>query len=299
MVGRNFLEHKLINSFSVIAPDRNELNLHNLADIKHFLDNEKPDVVVHAAGRVGGIKANMTSPFSFMMDNLIIGQNLIIAAKELGISKLINLGSSCMYPRYSKNRLREEDIYKGELEPTNEGYALAKVTIARLCQYISKEDNQYKYKTVIPCNLYGKYDKYDPHNSHLIPAIIHKVHQAIKLSKPIVEIWGDGTARREFMYAGDFADSLVFCIKNFDKIPPTMNIGLGFDFTIDHYYKTVAEVLGFKGEFRYDLSKPTGMNRKVVDIRLLKSMGWEAKTDLNSGILNAYKDYLGKHGEDL
>ncbi len=292
MVGRNFLEHSLINSFNVLAPDRNQLDLKNRDIVTSFLLKTQPDIIIHAAGKVGGIKANSASPLTFLVENLIIGQNIILAAKDAGIRKLINLGSSCMYPRYSKGNLSESEIFSGELEPTNEGYGLAKVTIAKLCQYITLEDREYNYKTIIPCNLYGKHDKYDVHNSHLIPAIIHKIHKAIMSSKPFVEIWGNGLARREFMYAGDFADSLIYCIENFEKLPQIMNIGLGIDFSVREYYETVAEVIGFKGEFKYDLTKPVGMSRKVVDVTLLNSLGWRAKTDLPEGILKTYSDYL-------
>ena len=299
MVGRNFLAFNSTKLSNIIAPNRNDLDLKDRDNLKHFLQETQPDIIIHAAGKVGGIQANISNPLNFFLDNLIIGQNLILTAKEIGITKLINLGSSCMYPKHSEGNLTESQIFSGELEPTNEAYALAKVAIAKLCQYISTEDNNYKYKTIVPCNLYGKHDKYDPLNSHLIPAVINKIHQAIKHSDPIVEIWGDGTARREFMYAGDFADALSYCINNFDNIPMIMNIGLGFDFTVQHYYQTVAEVLGYKGQFRYDLSKPTGMVKKVVDVSLLKSLGWEPKTTLHEGISKTYTDYLLSNGKDL
>ncbi|MGZ8261459.1 MAG: NAD-dependent epimerase/dehydratase family protein, partial [Methylotenera sp.] len=227
MVGRNVLEHPSIDEFEVLAPRSNELNLLDFKAVQAYLHKYQPDLVIHAAGKVGGIQANMREPVSFLMDNLDMGRNIVWAAHQCGIKRLINLGSSCMYPRNHAEPLCEEMVLKGELEPTNEGYALAKVVTARLCDYIMREDNTYQYKTLIPCNIYGRNDKFDPAYSHLVPAIIHKVHLAKQSGQKIVEIWGDGTARREFMYAGDLADAIVHAISNFDTLPTYMNVGLG------------------------------------------------------------------------
>ncbi|MGY9001246.1 MAG: NAD-dependent epimerase/dehydratase family protein, partial [Rhodospirillales bacterium] len=170
MVGQNLLEHPAIKEFAVIAPSSRELNLLDFSATRSYLHQLKPDLVIHAAGKVGGIQANIREPVSFLMDNLDMGRNIVWAAHQAGIKKLINLGSSCMYPRNCSEPLDEEMVLKGELEPTNEGYALAKVVTARLCEYIMREDSNYQYKTLIPCNLYGKYDQFGPVNSHLIPA---------------------------------------------------------------------------------------------------------------------------------
>lgn len=292
MVGRNLLEHPAIGEFEMLAPRSGELDLRDFGAVQSYLSQHRPDMVIHSAGKVGGIQANMREPVSFLLENLDMGRNIVWASRQAGIKRLLNLGSSCMYPRNHNEPLTEELVLKGELEPTNEGYALAKVTTARLCEYIVREDADYQYKTLIPCNLYGRHDKFDPAHSHLIPAIIHKIHQAKRNGERAVEIWGDGTARREFMYAGDLADALVLAVKRFDALPGLMNVGLGHDYTINEYYQAAAEVIGYTGTFVHDLSKPVGMARKLVSIERQKNMGWLAGTDLREGIKKAYEYYL-------
>jgi GDP-L-fucose synthase len=292
MVGRNLLEHPAISDFEVLAPCSSELDLLDFNAVQAYLRKQQPDVVIHAAGKVGGIQANIREPVSFLMNNLDMGRNIVWAAYQSGVKRLINLGSSCMYPRNHSEPLREEMVLKGELEPTNEGYALAKVVTARLCEYIMREDNSHQYKTLIPCNLYGRYDKFDPVHSHLVPAIIYKIYQANQSGQQPVEIWGDGTARREFMYAGDLADVLVRAINNFDTLPSYMNIGLGHDYTINQYYQAAADVMGYSGGFVYDLSKPVGMARKLVSVDRQRTWGWTAPNDLHTGIKRTYEFYL-------
>lgn len=292
MVGQNLLEHSAIKDFEVIAPRSSELNLLDYCAVHSYLHKTQPDMVIHAAGKVGGIQANMREPVRFLMDNLDMGRNIVWAAHEAGIKQLINLGSSCMYPRNHDEPLDEDLVLKGELEPTNEGYALAKITTAKLCEYIMREDASYQYKTLIPCNLYGRFDKFDPVHSHLIPAIIHKVYRAKQTGQASVEIWGDGTARREFMYAGDLADALVQAINAFNTLPDLMNVGLGYDYTINKYYEAVADVLGYAGGFIHDLSKPVGMARKLVSIERQQIWGWTARNTLREGIAKTYEYYL-------
>lgn len=292
MVGRNVLEHPAISDFEVLAPCSSELDLLDFNAVQAYFRKHQPDMVVHAAGKVGGIQANMREPVSFLMHNLDMGRNIVWAAHQAGIKRLINLGSSCMYPRNHSEPLREDMVLKGELEPTNEGYALAKVVTARLCDYITREDASYQYKTLIPCNLYGRYDKFDPVHSHLLPAIIHKVHQAKQSGRQTVEIWGDGTARREFMYAGDLVDAIMRAINNFDTLPIYMNVGLGYDHTINEYYQVAAEVMGYTGGFAHDLSKPVGMARKLVDVERQQAWGWSARSSLRAGIEKTYDFYM-------
>lgn len=292
MVGSNLLEHPAIGEFEILAPRSSELDLRDFHAVQDYLCKHQPDMVIHAAGKVGGIQANMREPVGFLMDNLDMGRNIVWAAHQTGIKKLLNLGSSCMYPRNSVEPLREEMVLKGELEPTNEGYALAKVVTARLCEYIMREDAGCQYKTLIPCNIYGRHDKFDPAHSHLIPAIIHKIHQAKQSGQPAVEIWGDGTARREFMYAGDLADALVRAIKNFDTLPTSMNVGLGHDYTINEYYQAAAGVMEYQGGFVHDLSKPVGMARKLVNTERQVAWGWSARTGLREGMEKTYEFYL-------
>ena len=190
LVGRNIQNHYASNKWNIIAPSSNDLNLMDYKTVKSFFNECKPDIVLHCAGRVGGISANMLEPVAFLDSNLVIGRNVITGAREAKIKRLINLASTCIYPREAQNPLKEECILEGKLEPTNEGYAIAKIVALRLCQYIRKEDPSYNYKTLIPCNLFGRFDKFDPKNSHLLPAIIHKVHQAKITGKQSVEIWG-------------------------------------------------------------------------------------------------------------
>ena len=295
MVGRNLLEHPAIQEFDVLAPRSSELNLLDFNAVQAYMQSHQPDLVIHAAGKVAGIQANMREPVAFLMENLDMGRNVVMASMQAGIKRLINLGSSCMYPRNHENPLHEDMVLKGELEPTNESYALAKVITARLCDYIMRENSSYQYKTLIPCNLYGRHDKFDPVHSHLLPAIIHKVHLAKQSGQKTVEIWGNGTARREFMYAGDLADALIRAVNDFETLPIYMNVGLGHDYSINEYYQTAAEVMDYKGSFVHDVSKPVGMARKLVSIDRQQAWGWNSKIDLHIGIEKTYEFYLKEH----
>ncbi len=298
MVGRNLVEFLNMKNYTLLTPSSKELNLLNKNQIDLYLSNNKPDIVIHCAGKVGGIQANMTSPVSFLVDNMQMGLNIIMASFEKEIKNFINLSSSCMYPKNALNPLSEELILKGELEPTNEGYALAKVTTTRLCEYINQEDNSYQYKTIIPCNLYGKYDKFDLTVSHMIPAVINKIHNAKINNQNRLEIWGDGGARREFMYAEDLADFIYYAIEKFSLMPQNINVGLGYDYTINEYYQIIAEVINYKGQFVYDLTKPVGMKQKLVDTTKLSNFGWNHKTSLRDGIQKTYQYYLNEMKND-
>jgi GDP-L-fucose synthase len=295
MVGRNIQEHPGIADWRVLTPRRAELDLADAEATLAYVRQHRPDVIVHAAGRVGGIQANMAHPVEFLVSNVDVGRNIIMAARDSGVKRLLNLASSCMYPRAAANPLTEDLILKGELEPTNEGYALAKIFATRLCEYIRREQPELSYKTLIPCNLYGRHDKFAPEHSHLIPAIIHKIHQAKQAGSDEVEIWGDGTARREFMYAGDLAGAVMQALARFASLPEEMNIGLGHDYTINEYYQTAAEVIGWHGRFVHDLGRPVGMKRKLVSIERQKAWGWMPQTSLREGISQAYQFYLKEY----
>tara|TARA_Y100001968_G_C19437838_1_gene760823 strand:- start:332 stop:1258 length:927 start_codon:yes stop_codon:yes gene_type:complete len=291
MVGKNLIEHPKASQYELLIPNRSELNLGNKESIKNWLDKYKPDLVIHAAGKVGGIQANIANPTEFLSSNLQIGLNVITSCMNLGIKKVINLGSSCMYPKQANNPLNIQSLLTGSLEPTNEGYALAKIICQRLCQYYSKENLNAYYKTLIPCNIYGKYDSFKEQDAHLVPSIIRKIHQAKLKGSSQVEIWGSGKARREFMYAEDLADAIWFCLENIVKLPNTINIGLGYDFTINEYYRNIAEILNYKGNFKHDLNKPEGMKQKIVEIDMISKLGWKHKTKLKNGIQITY-DYF-------
>lgn len=290
MVGRNIAEHPKSKDYQILTPSKEELNLLDKAQIVEFLQIHQPDIVVHCAGLVGGIAANIANPVEFLVQNAYMGLNLISASRENGVTKLLNMASSCMYPKNAPNPLKEEVILTGALEPTNEGYALAKILSTRLCEYISKSCSLF-YKTAIPCNLYGKYDKFDD-KAHMIPAVIAKLHHAKVNGLKAIDIWGDGKARREFMYAQDLADFAYFALEHLEIMPQNLNVGIGKDFSIKEYYQEIAKVVGFDGEFVYDLSKPVGMQQKLIDDTNLKAFGWEAKTDLTEGISKTYQYYL-------
>lgn len=304
MVGRNIIEHPKSSNYELFTPTSSELDLTDRWATQIFFNEVKPDIVIHAAGRVGGIQANIANPIDFLVTNTDIGRNVILAAYEAGVPKLVNLASSCIYPRGAANPLNEDSILHGELEPTNEGYALAKIFALRLCQYVNRESRAKAqgatfYKTIIPCNLYGRYDKFDPRHSHLIPAIIHKIHEAKVQSLETVEIWGNGLARREFMYAGDLADAILQGIQDFDQLPELINIGLGEDYTIDEYYIAAAQVIGWQGKFVHNEAKPVGMQRKLVDISQQRRWGWRSPTTLRAGIEASYKYFLEDGSHDI
>lgn len=292
MVGRNFAEHPAARSHEILAPSRSELDLRDFNAVYRYIEKSAPDFVVHAAGRVGGIMANISEPVNFLIDNLDIGRNVVLASRKAGVKRLLNLGSSCMYPRNAPNPLREEMILTGELEPTNEGYALAKIVVAKLCDYISREDASFQYKTLIPCNIYGRHDTFDPIHSHMIPAAIRKIHQAKLRGAAEVQIWGSGNARREFMYAGDLADCMWRAVERFVTLPPLLNVGVGTDLTVLDYYKAIAHVVGYAGTFVCDITKPEGMMQKLVSIEKLKQWGWSPPTTLEEGLAKTYQFYL-------
>jgi GDP-L-fucose synthase len=291
MVGKNILNHELARNYDFLAPTSAEVNLQDYNQVFQYILQNKPNFIIHAAGLVGGIHANIANPVDFLVTNTDIGRNLIMASKEAKVPNLLNIASSCMYPRDATNPLVEDSILKGELEPTNEGYALAKIFATRLCEYISKENSVFNYKTIIPSNLYGKYDKFSPQNSHLIPAIIKKISDAIKNNQNQVEIWGNGLARREFMYAEDVADFVYFAVENIHSLPQKCNVGISEDFSINDYYKEIAELLNFKGTFVHDETKPSGMKQKLLNSSLALQLGWKPKHSLTEGLKKTISYY--------
>ena len=292
MVGRNILAHEDATDWTILAPSSADLDLTDQRAVSAFYAAERPDAVVHAAGKVGGIQANMADPVGFLDVNTMIGRNVIVEAHKAGVKTLINLASTCMYPASAPNPLTEDMILTAPLEPTNEGYALAKIMATRLCQYITAQDSTVSYKTLIPCNLFGFHDKFDPRHSHLVPAIIHKMHVAKTTGASTVEIWGDGTARREFMFAADLADAVHRALTHTGTLPDLMNVGLGHDHSINDYYAAVADVVGWSGTFTHDLSKPVGMKQKLTDSRRQNAWGWAPETSLADGLAQTYDFYL-------
>ena len=292
MVGRNFIENKKSKNYILISPTRKELNLLNYEKVNSFILKTKPDLIVHAAGRVGGIQANIREPFLFLKENADMGRNIILAAKNQNIKNLINLSSSCVYPKNLDIPLKEDFILTGPLEPTNEGYAIAKIFVQKLCTFINKENIDFNYKTLIPCNLFGKYDDFNLNSGHLIPNIIKKIHDAKLNKKNKVTIWGDGSVRREFMYVNDLIDFLYYSFEKFKKMPEVINVGLGKDCSVLDYYKIVAKCFDWKGTFEFDLSKPVGQKQKLVSLIRLKNFGWSNKISIEKGISETIKYYL-------
>jgi nucleoside-diphosphate-sugar epimerase len=298
MVGRNILEVAVKHNHEFLSPGSAELNLLDGHAVYQYIVKHKPDMVIHAAGIVGGIQANMAQPVKFLVDNMQMGLNILTASNVCNVPKFLNLSSSCMYPREAINPLSEDLILKGELEPTNEGYALAKITSTRLCEYICTENPERKYKTIIPCNLYGRFDKFDPNHSHMIPAVIRKIDDASRSGLSKIDIWGDGEARREFMYAEDLAEFVFYAIERFESMPQNLNVGLGTDHTINEYYQAIASIVGYAGTFNHDLSKPVGMKQKLIDDSKLTEFGWSHKTSLEAGIRKTYQFYLSEYCND-
>lgn len=295
MVGRNVLESPRSKNYELFTPSHKELDLLDKEAVAAYLEKNPPDMVIHAAGVVGGIAANTRQPLKFLVENLDMGRNVIYGAYRAGVKKFINLASSCMYPRNHETPLTEDMILTGELEPTNEGYALAKIACARMCDYITRENPDFQYKTLIPCNIYGRWDKFIGDRAHMIPAVIHKLYCAVEEGQDEIEIWGDGSARREFMYAGDLADCIWQAVERFDELPSLMNVGTGEDYSVDEYYQTIAQVVGFKGTFTHDLTKPAGMKRKLTDIMRMKDFGWQPQMTLTEGIklsVDFYREHI-------
>ena len=289
MVGKNLIIHHNAKEFSISVPSSKEINLLDKSLILNWLAKNPTDLIIHCAGLVGGIQANINNQSGFLFNNIQMGINLIDAAYKSGIKNFINLGSSCIYPKNISNEIDESMLLSGKLEETNEGYAIAKIAVAKYCQFLS--DKEFNYKTIIPCNIYGKYDDFSEKGSHMIPGVISRIHNAKVMKEDYVEIWGDGSARREFMYAEDLADAIWFCVKNIKQIPKFINVGIGEDFSIRDYYQTIAEIVGYKGEFKFDRTKPVGMKRKLISSKKIYQLGWMPKFSLKKGILCTYNYY--------
>jgi GDP-L-fucose synthase len=275
-----------------------ELDLEVQKDVEDFFKNERPEYVFLAAAKVGGIYANNTYPADFIYNNLIIETNVVQSAHFHGVKKLLFLGSSCIYPRLAPQPMKEEYLLTGELEPTNEPYAIAKIAGIKLCQSYNRQYGT-NFISVMPTNLYGPKDNYDPMTSHVLPALMRRFHEA-KIDKvPFVEAWGTGTPRREFMYSEDMAEACVFLMETVDASQLTphgfINIGTGQDITIRELTDLIAEVVGYNGEIRWDTTKPDGMPRKLLDVSFLHSLGWKHKTSLKEGLHLTYNDFLKKH----
>ncbi|AEB99029.1 GDP-L-fucose synthase family protein [Selenomonas sputigena] len=267
-----------------------ELDLTRQDDVEKFFAEENPEYVFLAAAKVGGILANSRYPADFMYDNMMMEMNVIHAAYHNGVKKLLFLGSSCIYPRLATQPMKESVLLTGALEETNEAYALAKISGLKYCEYLNRQCGT-DYISVMPTNLYGPNDNYHAENSHVLPALIRRFYEAKEKNLPIVEIWGTGTPKREFLYVDDLADACVFLMQEYTG-NETINIGTGKELSIAELAALVKQIVGYHGEIRYDASKPDGMPRKLLDVGKLTALGWSYKTELSEGIRLAYEDFL-------
>lgn len=274
---------------NLIGLSSKELDLRNQQAVDSFIAKEKPEVIIDAAAKVGGILANNNFPYQFLMENLQIQNNLIDSAHRFGVEKFIFLGSSCIYPKLAPQPLKEEYLLSAELEPTNEWYAIAKISGVKSCEAIRKQYGK-DYVSLMPTNLYGPFDNFDYKTSHVLPAMLRKFHEAKSKNSPVV-LWGSGNPMREFLYVDDLAEAVVFALKN--KLPEHLyNIGTGIDLTINDLAKKIQGVVGHTGKIIWDDSKPDGTPRKLMDVSKMEALGWKHNIDLENGIKKTYKWFL-------
>ena len=276
----------------LVLRTRREFDLTNQAAVHALLATEKPDVVIMAAAKVGGIHANSTYPADFGYDNLVIATNTIHGAYAAGVKRFLFLGSSCIYPKLAPQPMPESCLLTGPLEPTNEAYAIAKIAGLKLCEYYRKQHGVL-YHSAMPTNLYGPGDNYHLQNSHVLPALIRKFHEAKEAGRPEVVAWGTGSPKREFLHVDDLADACAFLLR-MENPPDLLNIGTGTDVTIRELTELVAEATGFNGKIVWDSSKPDGTPRKLMDVSKLTALGWKAKTALRDGVRLTYASYLAE-----
>ena len=272
-----------------------ELDLRTQSDVKKFFSDEKPDYVVLAAAKVGGIMANIESPATFLYDNLMIQNNIINSAYENNVKKLLFLGSSCIYPRLCPQPMKEEYLMDGKVEPTNEGYAIAKIAGMKLCEMYNRQ-YETAYISVMPCNLYGIGDNFDPVRSHVVPALIRKFHEAKIHYKDEVVVWGTGNARRELLFTDDMAEASLYLLENYEG-KEFFNVGTGIDVSIKELSELIKNIVGYNGKIIYDTSKPDGMPQKLMDVSRLSKAGWKCKTSLKDGLELTYHWYLENYSK--
>jgi GDP-L-fucose synthase len=303
MVGSALVSLLKTQDIETITKDRKELDLLNHQDVQNFFENEKIDQVYLAAAKVGGIHANNTYPADFIYKNLVIQNNIIHNAFLSGVKKLLFLGSSCIYPKDASQPMREKELLTGKLEPTNEPYAIAKIAGIKMCESYNRQygkSHSIDYRSIMPTNLYGPGDNYHPENSHVIPALIYRFHEAKINNLKNVTIWGTGSPKREFLYVSDMARASIH-LMNLDKniyskqtssMCSHVNVGSGKDLAIKELAETIKEVVGFKGGINFDLTKPDGIPRKLLNSELIKNLGFKPEISLKNGLIKTYQDYI-------
>jgi len=296
LVGSAVTRRLRADGVTVETVEREVVDLIDPNAVKEYLTAVRPDVVIIAAARVGGIKANNERPVEFLAENLAIALNLIRSSHEINIEKLLYLGSTCIYPKFANQPMTEDQLLTGPLEPTNEWYAVAKIAGIKLCQAYRRQFGR-DFISLMPTNLYGPGDNYHPLDSHVLPALIRRFHEAKQSQAPQVIVWGTGTPRREFLYVDDLADAMVFALENYSE-DTILNVGVGHDISIRDLAMTVASAVGYTGDIVFDPSKPDGTPRKLVDVSRLTTMGWSASTSLSDGLKKTYADFLGGGGRN-
>jgi GDP-L-fucose synthase len=290
MAGSAIARRLARESCEIVTVTHSELDLLRQTDVNAWMADQRIDAVFLAAATVGGIMANTRRPAEFLYDNIVIATNVIHAAWRTGVKKLLFLGSSCIFPRLAQQPMREEALLTGALEPTNEWYAIAKIAGIKLCQSFRRQYGC-DFVSVMPTNLYGPGDRYDAEGGHVVAALIMKIHAAKAANNPTVELWGSGTPKREFLFSEDLGDACVFVMKNYSG-EMFLNVGTGHDMTILELAQCIAKIVGWKGTFTFDASKPDGMPRKVMDVSRLRALGWSAPTDFETGMKEAYRWYV-------
>ena len=301
MVGSSLVSLLKKQNVELITKDRKKLDLLNQNEVQNFFKSKKIDQVYLAAAKVGGIHANNIYPAEFIYENLMIEANIINSAFLNGVKKLLFLGSSCIYPKNANQPIKEIELLSGKLEPTNEPYAIAKITGIKMCESYNRQyglTHEIDYRAVMPTNLYGPGDNYHPENSHVIPGLIYRFHQAKIKNLDCLSVWGTGKPKREFLYVDDMAEASIFIMsldkKTYEeKVKPTshINIGSGLETSIKDLAEIIKEVTGYKGKINYDINKPDGSFRKIIDSSILNSLGWKSKTNLKDGLIKTYINF--------
>lgn len=290
MVGSAIVRRLAEEDAEILTVNRAELDLREQSAVEAWVAKERPDAIVLAAAKVGGIVANDSFPADFLYDNLVIEANVVHAAHKADVDRLVFLGSSCIYPKFAPQPIPEDALLSGPLEPTNEWYAIAKIAGIKLCQAYRRQYGR-RYIAVMPCNLYGRNDNFDLTMSHVLPALLRKFHEAKVTGAKEAVVWGTGTPRREFLYVDDLADAVVFLLDSYDGAEP-INCGAGGDVTIRELAETICSVVGFSGALVFDTSKPDGTPRKLMDSSRIAGLGWKPRTSLDKGIADVYRWYL-------
>jgi GDP-L-fucose synthase len=297
MVGAALMRRLARENVEIVTATRAEVDLRDANAVRAFLEREKPDAIVLAAAKVGGILANDTYPAEFLRDNLVIEANVVHEAHRADINRLVFLGSSCIYPKFAPQPISEDALLTGPLEPTNEWYAIAKIAGIKLCQAYRRQYGRH-YISVMPCNLYGPFDNFDLQKSHVLPALMRKFHEAKLAGRDEVVVWGTGTPLREFLHVDDLADGTIFLLNTYDGAEP-VNCGAGFDLSIRELAEKIGRIVGFEGRLVFDTSKPDGTPRKLIDSSRINGLGWTPRIGLDEGIASTYQWFLKTHASEL